>query len=966
MRTSPLESLNERALCAVVEGVLERLDREARFIGVEARGPWRGPPSVAVGGRSFRVVPAASALELREALLQAEEDQSPTIILSALSTNEVGGDVLARLARGRVFSPHPWETLRGLFRASRIDAAGIGTSLLRALIDHAPPGGYAPVPAGILDATAAWNALLEHHLRLPSAGLDLATLLRWASSKDGQRRYRELASTPELLAATQERLVKVLREPGESVLKLLSAVVNSTHGQGTAPGPPSPLATAAACEVLFSREIDPATARPAIIRLERFHGESPITEEVGRPLGEAARECARDLVDLKQVDELLGHLDQADALLERLGAGAFIHLSSLTRLGFKCRVARFGESLSDALGLLGKATFPAALEESEARAGTVAAHRLAPEGDSPLAAAAGDAGAINRTRMAVRLLRWLGREESRDTGRPASLAVEADWYVRETSWVDFAREVLTVGDPVKEASSAYLLLDQAVEARRRETSQRFANALAGWLETGGDTGAVVPVENVLSRIVVPLVEARCPVLLIVIDGMSWAVAREVLADPHALRWAELCLPEGAGSELSALATVPSVTEYSRTSLLSGELCRGAAADEARAFASHAGLLAAIGKGPPPALFHKSTLTEGSRGPLTEDVRRQIADARERVLGVVINAVDERLANAQQERSRWRIDTIHPLPSLLEAAWEADRVVIIASDHGHVLHRDGDGTPFPDAGERWRPAVGAPRKGEVVLRGTRVLADGEPASGGARSVIVPWDASTRYGGFKNGYHGGAAPEEMLAPLLVLARRGRPLEGFIPHVPVRPEWWQAPLQGKTTLAHTEEAASTTPPVAAKSSTDYPGVADLPIFKSIIESAAKTSSPVARDSWIAALMQSGVFLAQKELVKRHLPSEEDVRKVLEVLHRQGGSMTRAAFAVKVGVDPPRVDGFLAKVARLLNIDGYEILKLDRERDVVTLQEDLLLTQFEIETVAGPEKFAPEQDSATHRRET
>jgi hypothetical protein len=38
------------------------------------------------------------------------------------------------------------------------------------------------------------------------------------------------------------------------------------------------------------------------------------------------------------------------------------------------------------------------------------------------------------------------------------------------------------------------------------------------------------------------------------------------------------------------------------------------------------------------------------------------------------------------------------------------------------------------------------------------------------------------------------------------------------------------------------------------------------------------------------------------------------------------------------------VAKLQRLLNVDGYEVLRLDRRSDVVELNADLLRRQFEI----------------------
>ena len=72
-------------------------------------------------------------------------------------------------------------------------------------------------------------------------------------------------------------------------------------------------------------------------------------------------------------------------------------------------------------------------------------------------------------------------------------------------------------------------------------------------------------------IVAPLA-ADSPVLVIVIDGMSVAVCRELLADLTRHEWVALCEPGGTFNR-PGIATIPSVTEFSRTSLLTGRFRR---------------------------------------------------------------------------------------------------------------------------------------------------------------------------------------------------------------------------------------------------------------------------------------------------------------------------------------------------------------------------------------------------------
>jgi hypothetical protein len=59
----------------------------------------------------------------------------------------------------------------------------------------------------------------------------------------------------------------------------------------------------------------------------------------------------------------------------------------------------------------------------------------------------------------------------------------------------------------------------------------------------------------------------------------------------------------------------------------------------------------------------------------------------------------------------------------------------------------------------------------------------------------------------------------------------------------------------------------------------------------------------------------------------------------------MTPAALAHRADYPPARLDGLVAKLQRLLNMDGYEVLRLDRRSDAVELNADLLRRQFELE---------------------
>ena len=72
-------------------------------------------------------------------------------------------------------------------------------------------------------------------------------------------------------------------------------------------------------------------------------------------------------------------------------------------------------------------------------------------------------------------------------------------------------------------------------------------------------------------------------LLIVLDGMSWAVCHELLDDIRHEHWSLATLDESAAPPRPVVAAIPSVTSFSRASLLSGTLTSGDAAIEKRNF-----------------------------------------------------------------------------------------------------------------------------------------------------------------------------------------------------------------------------------------------------------------------------------------------------------------------------------------------------------------------------------------------
>ena len=123
-----------------VAWVLQK-EPDALVVGLHAAGPWQGDGELDLGERRFAVVRADTVLEVREALADAETLARPTVVLTRLEQDELGHDVVARLARGKLFPVDPWEGVKALFKARQLDPSLRDRCLAQALLEHRPPGG---------------------------------------------------------------------------------------------------------------------------------------------------------------------------------------------------------------------------------------------------------------------------------------------------------------------------------------------------------------------------------------------------------------------------------------------------------------------------------------------------------------------------------------------------------------------------------------------------------------------------------------------------------------------------------------------------------------------------------------------------------------------------------------------------------------------------------------------------------
>ncbi|WP_028998073.1 BREX-2 system phosphatase PglZ [Azohydromonas australica] len=897
-------------IAAQLEAELQR-DAKAQALAIRcaARQPW--PAQLQAQGRRFELRWCESMLALREALAGLEDagPESGAVLLTPLGTHEIADDIAARLSSRRVFQPQGWDMVRQLFGARDTDARlGRHSWMPQMLIDGAAQGPYAPVASGFLDLETAWGAVLQRFLQLPDARPDAVTLLRWTLRPDAD------ASMNLLPGAARSEAQRWLAAASGMAGAMAVACVEAGR---TADALPLGLV----CDVLFSPQGEgQATLGHAAIRLERYVGDIHVGVAEGRAWAAAARELVRH----DGPERCRAALDRADRLLAELRAGEFAHLSTLLPSAFDQRLRAFGAAV------LRHAQAPAttALLQVEASADQVLSHGLA----------AVQSQRAERVVMARRLCRWLTSPAT----TASSLVEAAAWQADEGAFVDWARFRLLGGDELPEVSEALLQLRGAVAARRNASARAFADALQAWnRQPAAASGRLVPVEQILDRVVAPLA-SKPPqrVLLLVVDGLSVSIFRELFAQPDRLGWAEW-VPAGTRAPLFGAAALPTVTEVSRASLLCGRLTTGAAAQEKPGFASHAALQAASRADAPPWLFHKGDLSDA--GNLASEVRAAIADSQQRVVGVVYNAVDDHLSGPDQLHQRWSLDDLRLLLPLLREAREAQRVVVVTADHGHLLE---DGTRLLPGGQsdRWRVGNQVQTADEIVMEGSRVL-----TSDGERAVVALWSETARYTGRKNGYHGGVSPQEVIVPLSVFAPFGISLPDWEPAVPVQPEWWDLPLLSQPAVQSTVPLSSPAPaPAPASRRARQVHEAQQALFDAPIPAPAQSQPAVAPPDWIGALLGCVTYASQRQLAARVAPTDEAMRHALSALQERGGKLSRTALAQRLGLPEFRIGGWLSGARRVLNVDQVAVLSVDEASGTVEINLGLLGQQFGI-TVPG-----------------
>jgi hypothetical protein len=832
----------------------------------------------------------------------ASETDTLLVITTAVEDHHFGWDLLAYAVQRRVLSVDRLQIIAQRFGARDVDSRIRQEHwLVDGLLDAEPTDGW-PRTGSVLTRDRAIRALIGvrlGHAVFSEDAVDIGTLLDFSLDSAATARFAALPQ-PERDGMT-DWLAHTVGDAAGLLLRL------AAEGRASDAMPLGIVGTAA-----VGSDASPAAAlafggllggvRPAQLgafaeavegALERWVSEA----ESGARNSGVAR------------DKVLTVTRRADELAATAGLTTELTGNQFLPSALKARFHHFAAALTAAVDGTGELS---AVEDARR---LLCAHHLARL----------ESERIRVVDMALRLVRWLALP----TPELTSVADAMERYGTEWAWVDRALNTVWVGDPAADPAlgRAYQMVCRAVRERRTAMDEAFAVHVERWSKYAciDDSGGCLLIERVLDEVVVPLAREKPP-LVVVLDGMSGAVAADLAEHLAERRWEEV---SPSSHRIAAVSAIPSVTRASRPSLLTGTLTTGDQAVEKNGFADFWKQRGGNRSGQ---LFHKADIAGEAGHRLSDELLAALAE-ESGVVAVVLNTIDAALDHGREgDRTRWQPTDITYLPELLDAARNYGRPVVLVSDHGHVLDR-AENTLVPADGvesARWR--VGAPAEGELALSGPRVLL-------GDGSVVVPWREDIRYTNRKAGYHGGVAMAELAVPVLIFtpAASGIAPGGWstLASDSVEPRWWQRRVD--------EPKSSETPKASRRKRVHKAQPDELSLFTvDGNDTGGAASGVVERPSFGEQVVASEVYAAQHALLPKP-PNREVVAAVVDALVDAGNRLPLSTVAELAGRKGRGLRSFATILQRLLNVDSYPVLTDEGEQWLV-LDFDTLCLQFGI----------------------
>lgn len=906
---------------------LFRRDHRSKLLALFGKGQ---PGRFELDGLRWEIVPTACELDLRSKLpAPGEPTTTGSVYLVDWAEDALPLDVSCRLAGGRIYHVARDARLAALLGARQVDHGLASTALARLVLSGSVTG-LRKVTGLRLTTNDLWKRVLEARFGIPETALESgAAWLRWARASDAGPAFARASEGDDLLRAVRRELLAWLDERlgpvgvlgfrawelglVDHAVQALVLLVSVEHSEdaylrGLVNGQVASIAPNLAIEVRGAHATGTAQALlEAVLSVE---------DETDRRLLEGAQQHA-----------ING------------GASALATASDWLPAGHAAREAAVAAALTKFVDAPIPETLEALLQAFE----HLSAHRL----DRALRRSEH----VEARKMAARLSAWLLARRVRpplaEHGTQWQAAVDlARRYAEEGGFLDWARQAVRgmrgAGDAIM---AAVRKLYEAIDVQARADDQRFAKAYVAWVDAGKPSNEVLPIEHVTKRVVAQFLKGgeHRRLLLVLMDGMNYAAAVQVLQRLRdQRRWSPIAWrTPGWNGQLPippVLAAAPTLTEVSRAALFAGVADprfgdQGTDKDDSR-WASNPHIRDLVGEEPLKVFFRRDVHAGHE---LIDEVKQAVA-GDQRVVAVVVNAIDEQLKGSLQVAVDYSKTPILPLEALLSAADGAERAVLLVADHGHVA---GDAMRIAggrisagrEGGARWRALAEGeqPQDGEVLLPRTAW----KPR--GAAGVAALWDTALANRAPHYGEHGGLSLAEAVAPAFLIGPEwldrvaGDDVELSCRVLP-EPDWWTLKIARPVVAP----VVSTEQPTRAPVQTALPG----------IEVAAKppTAPPPApaEHALVAKLRASKLFTQQVSGLPK--PDVERVLTWLGVLVEGGGALTAADFARLCGVRAHQVGGVVARMG-VLNADGFAIVEYDVAGRRVVLHKARLISQFGVD---------------------
>lgn len=902
---------------------LFRRDHRSKLLALFGRGQ---PGRFDIDGLKWEIIPTACELELRSKLpAPGEPFTTGSVYLVDWAEDVLPLDVSCRLAGGRIYHVARDARLAALFGARQVDPGLASTALARMVLSGGVDG-LRKITGLRLTANDLWKRVLEARFGIPESALESGDAwLRWVRTSDAGVAFARACEGDERLRAVRHELLAWLEGRLGSVgvlgfraweLGLISRAIQALLL----------LAAVEQSEDAYLRGLvngQVASIAPGLANEVRGAHASGTTEALLAGVLSVEDEADRRLLEGAQQHAMSG------------GASSLAMASDWLPAGHTAREAAVAAALTKFVD----APSAESLETMLVAFDHLSEHRL----DRAIRRSEH----VEARKMAARLSAWLLsrriRPQLAEHGTPWQPAIElARRYTEEGGFLDWARQSVRgmrgAGDALM---AAVRRLSEAVDAAAGADDYQFAKAYVSWLEAGKPSNEVLSIEHVTKRVVAQFLKGgeHRRLLLVLMDGMSYATAVQVLQRlREQRRWSPIAWRTSSwNGQLPippVLAAAPTLTQVSRAALFAGVADprfgdQGTDKDEAR-WASNPHLRELVGEEPLKVFFRRD-IHAGHE--LIEEVKQAVA-GDQRVVAVVVNAIDEQLKGSPQVAVDYSKTPILPLEALLSAADGAERAVLLVADHGHVagdaMRVAGGRIPVGhEGGARWRALAEGeqPQDGEVLLPRT----SWKPR--GAAGIAVLWDAALANRPPNYGEHGGLSLAEAVAPAFLIGpewldRVGGDDVELSCRVLPEPEWWALKIAR--------------PAVAPVAPLKEPRTTKAQLELLPVEQAKTPSVPPpapTEPTLVARLRTSKLFTLQIAGVPK--PDVERVLTWLAVLIDAGGSMMAPDFARLCGVRPHQVGGVVARMG-VLNADGFAIVEHDVAGRRVVLHKARLLSQF------------------------